>query len=321
MRRLLFLLIAGGLAAQPAAAQLPVDNPQAANILLPNGWSLTPAGTSLPLGDLPLNMQLAPGGRLLAVTNNGQSTQTVQLIDPVSEQLLDEKKIGKSWYGLAWSPGADRLYVSGGNDNVILSYPVAQQKLGAPDTLRLGKRWPTKISPVGIAVHAPSQRLYTVTKEDNALYVLDLKTGRTLQRVDLGHEAYGCLLSPDARTLYITLWGGNELVAFDTQTGQLARRLATESHPNELIQSKNGRYLFVANANDNSVSVVDVRRWQVLETINTALYPTRLTGSTTNGLALSPDEKTLYIAKAPPRASFPPAGTPPACARWARKYW
>ena len=298
MRCLLALLVAGGLAARPAAAQLPVDNPQAAKILLPNGWSLTPAGTSLPLGDLPLNLQLAPGGRLLAATNNGQSTQTVQLIDPVSEKLLDAKPIGKSWYGLAWSPAADRLYVSGGNDNVILSYPVAQQKLGAPDTLRLGKPWPTKISPVGIAVHAAAQRLYTVTKEDNALYVLDLQTKRTLQRLDLGHEAYGCLLAPDGRTLYITLWGGNELVAFDTQTGKITRRLATESHPNEVIQTKNGRYLFVANANDNSVSVVDVRRWQVLETINTALYPTRLTGSTTNGLALSPDEKTLYIANA-----------------------
>ncbi|MGI4865096.1 MAG: bifunctional YncE family protein/alkaline phosphatase family protein [Janthinobacterium lividum] len=298
MKLVLTLLAAGGLVAQPAAAQLPTDTPTAAKILLPNGWSLTPAGTSLPLGDLPLNMQLAPGGRLLAVTNNGQSTQTVQLIDPITEQLLDEKPIGKSWYGLAWSSAADRLYVSGGNDNIILSYPVARQKLGTPDTLRLGKPWPVKISPVGIAVNAATQRLYTVTKEDNALYVLDLKTRRTLSRVDLGHEAYGCLLAPDGRTLYITLWGGNELVAYDTQTGKIGRRLATESHPNELIQTKNGRYVFTANANDNSVSVIDTKSWRVLETISTALYPTRLTGSTTNGLALSADEKTLYIANA-----------------------
>ncbi|RZK46799.1 MAG: hypothetical protein EOO59_18735, partial [Hymenobacter sp.] len=55
---------------------------------------------------------------------------------------------------------------------------------------------------------------------------------------------------------------------------------------------------FVANANDNSVAVVDAKSWRVLETIGTTLYPTRLTGSTTNGLALSPDEKTLYIANA-----------------------
>jgi YVTN family beta-propeller protein len=286
------------LVARPAAAQVPTNDPRAAKILLPNGWSLTPAGTSLPLGDLPLNMQLAPGGRLLAVTNNGQSKQTVQLIDPGTEQVVAQKAIKKSWYGLAWSPAGDRLYVSGGNDNIILAYPVAQQKFGPADTLRLGKPWPTKISPVGIAVDGPRQHLYTVTKEDNALYVLDLKTRQTLSRLDLGHEAYGCLLAADGRTLYITLWGGNELVAYDIASGKITRRLATESHPNEVIQSKNGRYLFVANANDNSVSVVDAKSWRVLETISTVLHPTRLTGSTTNGLALSPDEKTLYIANA-----------------------
>ena len=287
-----------GLLARPAAAQLPTPGPQAPTVLLPNGWSLTPAGTSLPLGDLPLNMQLAPGGRLLAVSNNGQSTQTVQLIDPQSQRLLDERVIGKAWYGLAWSPAADRLYVGGGNDNIILAYPVASRKLGQPDTLRLGRPWPTKISPVGLALDARRQRLYTVTKEDNALYTIDLKTKRVLSRLALGHEAYGCLLAPDGNTLYLTLWGGDQLLAYDIGTGQIRRRLATESHPNELIQTRNGRYVFVANANDNSVSVVDTKAWRVLETIATALYPTRLTGSTTNGLALSPDEKTLYIANA-----------------------
>jgi YVTN family beta-propeller protein len=286
------------LAARPAFAQLPTDDPRAPKVLLPNGWSLTPAGTSLPLGDLPLNMQLAASGKLLAVTNNGQSTQTVQLIDPVTEKLLDEKVIKKSWYGLAFNAAADKLYVSGGNDNIILAYSVVNRKLGAADTFRLGKPWPTKISPAGLAVDGVRQRLYTVTKEDNALYVLDLKTKRTLSRLDLGHEAYGCLLSPDGNTLYITLWGGQQLVAYDTRTGQLTRKVTTESHPNELIQTKNGRYVFVANANDNSVSVLDTKTWRVLETMSTALYPTKLAGSTTNGLALSADEKTLYIANA-----------------------
>ncbi|MGI4885715.1 MAG: alkaline phosphatase family protein [Janthinobacterium lividum] len=290
----------GLLAAHPAAAQVPADDPKAAKVLLPNGWSLTPAGgPALALGDLPLNMQLAPSGKLLAVTNNGQSTQTVQLIDPVTHQLLDEKVVGKSWYGLAFNAKADRLYVSGANDNLILAYPVAARKLGAPDTLRLGRAWPKeKISPAGLAVDGPRQRLYTVTKEDNALYVLDLKTKHTLSRVALGHEAYGCLLAPDGNTLYISLWGGDELLAYDTRTGQIRQHLATESHPNELIQTRSGRYLFVANANDNSVSVVDTKSWRVLETISSALYPTKLTGSTPNGLALSPDEKTLYIANA-----------------------
>ena len=54
----------------------------------------------------------------------------------------------------------------------------------------------------------------------------------------------------------------------------------------------------MANANDNTVSVINTEANKLLETISTVLYPTRLAGSTTNGLALSPNENTLYIANA-----------------------
>jgi YVTN family beta-propeller protein len=283
----------------PAAAQQPTNNPQAKQILLPNGWSLSPAGRSLHLGDLPLNIQLSPSKKLLAVTNNGQSKQTIQLLDPKTEKLLDTKPVAKSWYGLKFSADSKMLYASGGNDNIILAYHLVNNKFGATDTLRLGKAWPKeKIGPTGIETDPGRQRLYVVTKENNALYVLDLKTKAIISKVDLGHEAYSCLLSTDKKTLYITLWGGDKVALYDVNTNTITGHIATESHPNELIQTRDGRYLFVANANDNSVSVIDARAGKVLETISAALYPTRLTGSTTNALALSPDQKTLYIANA-----------------------
>ena len=291
-------------AALPAVAQPTNLAPGAAptgRILLPNGWSLSPAGTGpvVPLGDLPLNMQLTRSGQLLAVTNNGQSKQSIQLIDPRAGRLLDEAPVRKSWYGLKFSANGRRLYASGGNDNLVLAYRIAQGKFAGADTLRLGAAWPKeKISPTGLDLDETRQRLYVVTKEDNSLYVVDLSTGTVISKLALGHEAYGCLLAPDKKMLYITLWGGDKLALYDTQTDRLTGELATESHPNELIQTRNGKHLFVANANDNSVSVIDTKTRKVLEVISTALYPTKLTGSTTNALALSPDEKTLYIANA-----------------------
>ncbi|MGI4752049.1 MAG: bifunctional YncE family protein/alkaline phosphatase family protein [Janthinobacterium lividum] len=291
---LLLLLFAG-----KVSAQIPTDNPNLSTVLLPNGWKLSPAGKSIPLGDLPLNMQLSNSKKLLAVTNNGQSTQTIQLIDPKNEKLLDEKVIGKSWYGLKFSADEKHLFASGGNDNIILDYPVAQQKLRNPDTIVLGKRWPVnKICPAGIEVDDKSGKLYVVTKEDNSLYVIDLRTKKTLVKTALDHEAYSCLLSADKKMLYITLWGGDAVAVYNTSTQKITTTIPTESHPNEIIRSKNSLYLFVANANDNSVSVINTRTDKVIETISTALYPNALTGSTTNGLALSADEKTLYIANA-----------------------
>ena len=73
------------------------------NITLPNGWKLSPAGTSLPLGDLPLNIAVSPSKKLMAVTNNGQSKQSLQLIDVNTEKILDNIIIAKSWLGLQFS--------------------------------------------------------------------------------------------------------------------------------------------------------------------------------------------------------------------------
>lgn len=280
-------------------AQHPNDNPQASKILLPNGWSLTPAGRSLPLGDLPLNMQLSPSGNLLAITNNGYSNQTIQLVDAKNEKILDEKTIGKAWYGLKFSSDGKKLYASGGNDNIILCYRIAHNKLAKADTIRLGQAWPKqKISPAGIDIDDAAAKLYAVTKEDSAVYVVDLKTKRVLAKTKLASEAYDCILSADKKQLYVSLWGANAVSVYDIQKKSIVGNISVGSHPNEMIRSKNGHYLFVANANDNSVSVIDCIKQKPVEGINAALYPTHLTGSTTNSLTLSPDEKTLYIANA-----------------------
>lgn len=268
-------------------------------VLLPNGWSLSPAGRSLQLGDLPLNIQISPSQKLMAVTNNGQSKHSIQLIDPQGEKIFHEQPIGKAWYGLKFSADEKKLYASGANDNIILVYPIVNKKLVVADTIVLGKAWPAeKIGPTGLEVDDAGKRLYTVTKENNSLYVFDLSTKKLLHRVNLGAEAYDCLLSPDKSKLYISLWGSDKLAVYDTKTNRVTNEIFTENHPNEIIQNRSGKYLFVANANDNSVSVIDTQAGKVIEVISTALYPTRLTGSTTNGLALSEDEKILYVANA-----------------------
>lgn len=282
-----------------ATAQTVPVNLNPSKVLLPNGWSLSPAGRSLPLGDLPLNIQISTSQKLMAVTNNGQSKQSIQLIDPQTEKVLHDQPIGKAWYGLKFSADEKKLYASGANDNIVLVYPIENRKLGTADTIVLGKAWPAgKIGPTGIEVDDRRNRLYIVTKENNSLYVFDLGTKKLLNKIGLGSEAYDCLLSPDKTRLYISLWGTDKVAVYDTRSNRVISEILTESHPNELIQNKSGKYLFVANANDNSVSVIDTKAGKVIEVISTVLYPTKLTGSTTNGLALSEDEKTLYVANA-----------------------
>src|ERR1700742_2286305 len=147
MKTILLSILAAGLAMQ-VSAQAPETKEDLLKkkVLLPNGWSLTPAGKNLPLGDLPLNIAVSSSRHYVAVTNNGQSTQTVQLIDVKAEKVLDSVIIPKSWLGLAFAADERSLYASAGNDNQILKYAVHPGSGGhglvLVDSFILGKRWP-----------------------------------------------------------------------------------------------------------------------------------------------------------------------------------
>ena len=270
----------------------------ATKIKLPNGWSLTPAGKSLPLGDLPLNMAVTSNKKYMAVTNNGQSTQSIQLIDISSEKILDSITIAKSWYGLKFSADGKKLYASGGNDNWILQYAIINNKLLLQDSIPLGKKWPERISPAGIEIDDRKHIMYVVTKENNSLYVIDLATKKKIGQFQLEGEGYACLLSPDKRELYISVWGADKILILNTAANRFSGEIKVGDNPNDICFNKKGNYLFVANANDNSVSVIDVLQKKVIETLNTALYPGAPNGSTTNGLTLSENDNTLYVANA-----------------------
>ncbi|MBC7936178.1 MAG: hypothetical protein H7Y86_12585 [Rhizobacter sp.] len=266
---------------------------------LPNGWSLTPVGKNIPLGDLPLNLVVSHNKKWLAVTNNGQSTQTIELFDRKAGKRLDSIIIPKSWYGLAFSENDQFIYASGGHDNRVNKYEIKNNKLQLADSFILGKKWPNKIGVAGLDIaERMHNKLFVVTKEDNHLYVFELSTKKIINKVPLGAEAYTCKLSNDKKILYISVWGGRKILLYDIAAQKITDSIATGSHPNEMLLSKNGKYLLVAIAEDNAVCIIDTKTNKIIETLNAALYPASPTGSTSNGLALSNDQKTLYIANA-----------------------
>ena len=286
-------------AASEAPGALPGPIAGTGQTRLSNGWKLSPAGITTPLGDLPLSLQTSPDGRLAAVTNAGWGENSVQLLDAATGQVLDTRMVPAAWAGLAFAPDGRTLYASGGQHNRIHCFKIEGRKLQPDSALVLGAKWPKqKIGVAGLAVDGRRNVLYAVTREDNSLYTLDLKTRRILRTLKLPAEAYGTLLSPDGARLYITLWGGHAVAVYDTEQQQLLASIPVESHPNDLVLTRDGRRLFVANANSNSVSVIDTRLGQVTETLNTALFPASPAGSTPDGLALSADDSQLFIANA-----------------------
>jgi len=269
------------------------------HVELPNGWSLSPAGTSLNLtSDLPLNMAISPSQKYVAVTDNGNGKEGIDLIDLSRKKLLSFTNLPAAWLGLQFSRDSKYLYASSGNKNSILRLKVNNDRLVLTDSIVFGKEWPNKIGVTGLALDDAHSRLYAVTKENNSLYICNTKTNKIIKRIPLSAEGYTCLLNPKKSELYISLWGGEKILLYDLNKDRITDSIATESHPNDMTLTKNGRFLFVANANSNSVSVMDMNQRKVIETLSATLYPDAPAGSTSNSVCLSADDKTLYIANA-----------------------
>src|SRR3954452_8373479 len=75
--------------------------PTERGFLLPNGWTISPAGDQIGLTDLPLNILPLDGGRLALVATSGYNAHELSLVDLVERKVIDKETVRQSWYGLA----------------------------------------------------------------------------------------------------------------------------------------------------------------------------------------------------------------------------
>lgn len=290
-----FLLTACSIKKTPSKTELRKNR-----ITLPNGWSLTPyAEKTKDLGDLPLQMQVSNNQRHFAIVNCGVGKQYVQLFETKNLREISRAELKKSWYGLAFSQDDNQLFISGGNDNKIVSFRIENGNLVPGIDIKLGEPWPKdKICPTGIAVDKINQKLLCVTKEDNSLYVCDIRLMKVEKKIKLESEAYSVAISYRSKKIYVSLWGIGKIAVIDLSDYHREPDIEVGENPNEIVINEDQHRLFVANALDNSVSVVDMNSKKVTETLNTAMYENSPNGSTPSSLAINPIEHILYVANA-----------------------
>ncbi len=267
--------------------------------LLPNGWSLSPVGKQVPLGELPLNMVVSPDGRTVFVTNNGTKDQELTVIDVPTWTVRQSIPLHRSWLGLSFLAGRRELLVSGGNDNDILRFAADGDRPVLHDSVRLGSPWPQeKIWVAGIDAPPSSPVFYAVGRESRRVYKINAATGHVEAQDSLPGTPYTCLYSASRGVLYVSLWGAASVALVDPATLAVGSIIPVGDHPCDMAESSDGSRLFVACANTNSVAVVNPRTGMVTERLNAALFPNAPEGSTPNSVALSPAEDRLAVANA-----------------------
>src|SRR5215469_154223 len=89
---------------------------------LPTGVRLDPAGDAVELGSMPLNIVTAPSGDKAVVVLSGWREQGVQVVDLKTRQVTQTLLQDGAFFGAAFSPDGNTLYVSGGNTDLLFVY-------------------------------------------------------------------------------------------------------------------------------------------------------------------------------------------------------
>ncbi|MEW1823765.1 bifunctional YncE family protein/alkaline phosphatase family protein [Arthrobacter sp. NPDC080031] len=267
------------------------------------GMRVTPTGQQTSLGDLPLNSALSPDGKRLAVTNNGQGTQSLQLVD-LSDHEVDQTISYKSpeslYMGLAWAPDGTKLYASAAANSKIRTYSYSGGKLAEGAPIQLPTTTPAgkalNLFPAGLAITPDGKRLVVADQLADAVSVVDLSTGN-VSTTPAGHRPLSVTVSPDGTTAFVTNQGASDLSAVDITGAEpkVSRTVTVGLHPNKSVLSKDGRTLYVANGDDDTVSVVDTAAG-TSSSVSVAPEKGAPVGTNPTGLALDEAGRRLFVS-------------------------
>jgi DNA-binding beta-propeller fold protein YncE len=133
----------------------------------------------------------------------------------------------------------------------------------------------------------------------DSLAVVDLQSGRVVQRLATERYPYGVAVASDG-AVFVSAWGGSTVSVFAPSFDELrsVAEIPAGRHPSTLLMSHNGSRLFVASASTDRIAVVDTRQRKVIATLADSPPSGTTEGSTPTGLALAPDDSRLFVTEA-----------------------
>jgi YVTN family beta-propeller protein len=270
--------------------------------VLPNGWTVSPAGRQVALSDLPLNIVPLADNKHALVATNGYNKHELCLVDLVSQNVVDRQEVPESWFGLVLDAESSHIWWAGGGANVVHTFTLKEQKLTrtTPDAPKVSRADRALVKQhafqSGITWDAKAQRLYALDIDAGTIRVLE--AGATKQKAKIGGRPCDVVLARNRSQLYVSDWASGRVLIVNPEELRVVAKVPVGEHPNQLVLHPKDERLFVACASSNCVSVIDTKRGVVTETIMTALFPKAPEGSTPDALAVSPDGKTLFVANA-----------------------
>ncbi len=142
------------------------------------------------------------------------------------------------------------------------------------------------LSPIEMAQSADGRLLYVVCQDSGEVRVVEVKSGKIVGNVAVGHVPRGIAQSPDGRRLYVTNAWSDTVSVIDTASLKVVQTLSTGFEPSGVVLDRAGKTLYVANRLSSDISVIDLETGEETKRL--------LAGHGASYLALSPDGRWVY---------------------------
>ncbi len=272
--------------------------------VLVNNWTICPAGTLRKLGDFPANAVMSPDGTHVLVVNSGSGVQSVQIVnlaDSTVAQTIPYYAPQSAFLGAAYSPDGRSAYVTGGGQNVVHFYAVsADGTLTANGDVVLGTLAPdssTDPFPTGVSVSRDNKTLYVANSLANTVTIIDVAGKSVTATVKVGTAPYTTLVDPSNGAVYVSNWGDATISVIDPVSRAVTNTINVGRHPTAMVFGGFG-LLYVSDSNSDAVSIVSTQSHHETARLPVIIDPNAPYGSSPEGLAVSPDGGTLYVADA-----------------------
>jgi len=282
--------------------------------------ALDPNGRTLLVLTSGYNRNFGANGRPIP----GQSDEYVFVYDIAgpTPRKLQVLQVPNSFAGIAWHPDGRRFFVTTGPDDGVQAFARKDGSFAAdgppiPLGHKAGLGPGVRPMAAGLAVSPDGRRLLTANNQNDSVTLVDLERRAPVAELDLrpgkldprqtgvaGGEYPYAVVWVSTGKAYVTSLRDREVIALAIEGDGLAvsHRIKTRGQPNAIVADRAATRLYVAADNSDSIVAIDTAANEIEAEFAAAApeallpNPEGLNGAAPNGLALAPDERTLFVS-------------------------
>lgn len=224
----------------------------------------------------------------------GNSTaDNISVIDLKSLKVLGDIHVGPHVHGMAVQADGARLFTTSEGDNTLRIFATSTDKLIGEIKLT-GRPNQCAVTPDGKYVAIPIRDTDSVDVVD----VTQQKVVKTLP-VKAPHNAFN---AGSNRYTFVSSMGDHAINMIDLEKMDYAASIPTGGVPRPYVVTRDGRSMYVALSDLHGFAIVDIPEKRVVRRVEMPAenptpheHPGEPINTLTHGLALSPDERELWV--------------------------